>query len=456
MTTTPSEIPRALAPAELDRLTGTSRDRAVDVLRLASLLVVVAGHSIMLTVAPPPPGGDHLVLGNLLGDYPLAQVATWLLQVLPVFFFAGAAAATYGWRPGTAPGHWLLRRAQRLLRPVFWYLLAVGSALGAAAGAGSAAAVDVIGRLGVQLLWFLGAYLMILALVALLQWISTPAQAVGVAGGCYALTAVCDLARLGGDGAAPAWTNLAFVTAWTIPAVLGIAYAKRLISPGTAAVGAAIMLVVDAALVVVGPYDVSMVTVPGQRLSNMSPPSLLLAGHAIVLCLLAVACAGGIGRWARRPRAWWWVAMGNRAAMTLYLWHLPLLGLIIGAGWVLGHPRNEPASSGHLWTVAVQTVLLLVLLAPVAVALSPLENRPLRWWDDPRATGLATTEANRWRDAAVLLALVVAGGALLAFARDGMLVGAPMLVIVVTGAVAARAISVRVGQPAGQRRSSID
>ncbi|MFT4200160.1 acyltransferase family protein [Gordonia sp. (in: high G+C Gram-positive bacteria)] len=450
MTTTVT-TPRGLDAAELDRLTGDTRDRAVDVLRLASLLVVVAGHSIMLTVAPPAPGGDRLVLGNLLGDHPLLQVATWLLQVLPLFFFAGAAAAVYGWRPDTAPGHWLFRRSQRLLRPVFWYLLAVGAALGVAEWAGSAAAVDVIARLGVQLLWFLGAYLVILAVVALLQWMSTPAQIVGAVTVCYALTGLADFARLRGDGT-PAWTTITFATAWTIPAILGIAHAKKLITPKAAALGAALMLAVDTALVVFGPYDVSMVTVPGQRLSNMSPPSLLLAGHAIVLCLLAIAGAGALGRWARRPRVWWWVALGNRSAMTLYLWHLPLLGLIIGAGALLGFTRDHPASGEHLVVVAVQTVALLVLLVPVVAVLSPLENRPLPWWDDPRATRLAPTAGHRLRDVVVLLLMVLAGAALLMFARDGMLVGAPMLGVVAAGAIGARIITAPVAQPAGQQR----
>ncbi|MFT3899875.1 MAG: acyltransferase [Gordonia sp. (in: high G+C Gram-positive bacteria)] len=451
MTTTEKPSCGRIDAAELDRLTGDTRDRAVDVLRLASLLVVVIGHSIMLTVSPPAPGGARLELGNLLGDHAFLQVATWLLQVLPVFFFAGAAAAVYGWRPGTSPGHWLFRRSQRLLRPVFWYLLAIGGALGIAAWTGSAPAVDVIARLGVQLLWFLGAYLVILAVVALLQWMSTLAQIIGAVAVCYALTGLADYARLSGDGT-PAWTNITFATAWTIPALLGIAYAKKLITPKAAAIGAALMLAVDAALVVFGPYDVSMVTVPGQKLSNMSPPSVLLAGHAIVLCLLAIAAAGALGRWARRPRVWWWVALGNRSAMTLYLWHLPLLGLIIGASSLVGFTRDDPASNQHLVLVAVQTVILLVLLVPVVAMLSPLENRPLPWWDDARATSLAHTAANRRRDGIVLALMVVTGAALLMFARDGILVGAPMLAVTAAAAVAARLITLPAAQPAGQQR----
>ena len=41
---------------------------------------------------------------------------------MPLFFLAGGAAGGYGWRAGTSWGTWLFSRAQRLCRPVFWYL----------------------------------------------------------------------------------------------------------------------------------------------------------------------------------------------------------------------------------------------------------------------------------------------------------------------------------------------
>ena len=33
-----------------------------------------------------------------------------------------------------------------------------------------------------------------------------------------------------------------------------------------------------------GPYELSLVGIEEQRLANMTPPSLLLAGHAIMMC----------------------------------------------------------------------------------------------------------------------------------------------------------------------------
>ena len=58
-----------------------------------------------------------------------------------------------------------------------------------------------------------------------------------------------------------------------------------------------------------GPYQLSLVGIEAPGLKNMTPPSLLLAGHAIMLCALAIAAAPGIGGWARRPRIWRLVVM---------------------------------------------------------------------------------------------------------------------------------------------------
>ena len=50
-------------------------------------------------------------------------------QVMPLFFLAGGAAGAYGWHTGTPWGTWRFTRAQRLCRPVFWYLVAWSTGL---------------------------------------------------------------------------------------------------------------------------------------------------------------------------------------------------------------------------------------------------------------------------------------------------------------------------------------
>ena len=97
------------------------RDRAIDVARLGALLVVMFGHCALL-LATIDSGGVRI--GNLIGAVPAVAPLTWIVQVMPLFFLAGGAAGAYGYRAGTAWGTWLFTRAQRLCRPVFWYLAA--------------------------------------------------------------------------------------------------------------------------------------------------------------------------------------------------------------------------------------------------------------------------------------------------------------------------------------------
>src|ERR1700712_172725 len=142
--------------------TTPTRDRAIDVARLGALLMVMFGHCALLLATIDASGARA---GTLLGGIPAIQPLTWVVQVMPLFFLAGGAAGAYGWRAGTLWGTWLFTRAQRLCRPVFWYLaawsvglLVVRMTLGA----------DSAARLGgecVALLWFLGVYLVVLAFV---------------------------------------------------------------------------------------------------------------------------------------------------------------------------------------------------------------------------------------------------------------------------------------------------
>ena len=134
-------------------------------------------------------------------------------------------------------------------------------------------------------------------------------------------------------------------------------------------------------LVWLGSYELSLVGYQGQRLPNMTPPSAQLAGHAIIMCTLAISVAPAISRWAQRPRLWWLVAVGNSGAMTLYLWHMPaLLGmhLVFDA---LRVPRYDMHAPGFIALSVVQVVLMTALVGVLFVALRPLENNPLPGWD---------------------------------------------------------------------------
>lgn len=76
-------------PAEVQANTPVTRDRAIDVIRIASLVGVVVGHTIMATSTIRD---DVFVWSNLLTASVAFQALTWVFQIMPLFFFAGVAA----------------------------------------------------------------------------------------------------------------------------------------------------------------------------------------------------------------------------------------------------------------------------------------------------------------------------------------------------------------------------
>jgi hypothetical protein len=426
------------SPADLDARTPADRDRAIDVIRITALLGVVVGHTVM---AISVIRNGVFYWENLLTTSAVFQTLTWVFQIMPLFFFAGAAACVTSWRPGTNWGGWLMKRCTRLFRPVFYYFGFWAIALTVLYPVLPQHVYEPVAGISIQLLWFLGAYVLVLAAMPVMWRITTTGRlAAGVAVVC-GVVAVVDAVRLHWPAAAPlGYVNLAV---WLIPGMFGVAYRRRLLT-GRAALGTAVALfAVDVALVHWGPYELSLVGIEGQRLSNMSPPSLLLASHAIVLSALAIVAAPAIARWAQRPRVWWWTAIGNSGAMTLYLWHMPaLLGvhLLFDSA---GHPRYP--GQPNFFGIGIEQLFIMVgVVAVLFVALRPLENNPLPGWD-----GVPAITSVR-RGAAVGALLCVAGAATLAAVKwglkdDGLVCVAVMLTALVGARVLApqRIISIQ-------------
>ncbi|MCV7196580.1 acetyltransferase [Mycobacterium angelicum] len=402
-------MPRTTFDAsQIARQTSPLRDRAVDVARLAALIVVMFGHCALL-LATIDSGGVRI--GNLLGELPVLTPLTWLVQVMPLFFLAGGAAGAYGFHPGTPWGSWLLRRAQRLCRPVFWYLavwavalLLVGRVLGAESAAG-------LGRECVALLWFLGVYLVVLAFVPLLTRLRTGrAVALVIAALLFAAGAV-DGIRIAVGNPESGVAN--FVIVWLIPMVIGVAYARRLIRPQAALGIAAAAFAAQLMLAAGSTYEVSLVVTGAERMSNVSPPTLLLALHCTWMSCAFVAAAAAIRRWAARPRVWRVIAVGNGGAMTLYLWHIPAIAVAAFALHGVGLDAYDVHASGFWGLLALRALVFAIVMIAAFRLLSPLEHRALPWWDAPvRATGIRSALSGGW--------LCVAGVVLVLLAKNGL------------------------------------
>ena len=331
------------------------RDRVLDAVKAVALVVVIAGHSLAWHIRPD---GTPV---NVLEDARHLIVLTWLFQVLPLFFAAGAVSNAASLQRHGARAY-LQARGTRLLTPVVVYAT-LWTALLLPLGA------QPVGRFLAQLLWFAGVYLLVAAAAVFTsRWVGRPAASLGV----WLLVIVgVDLLRLT-DLAALGWLNMFLVWGWLhqcgyyLPRLRG----RRAVLPA-----GLLLIAASVAVAFAGPYSVSLISVNGvPGLSNLAPPSVVLAlfGAGQILLL------AGLWPWAEkvlaRDRVWVAVALIGARGMGMYLWHIPLVGLAAGAAILLGF--SAPPLTAAWWAVHL---LVVALVLPGAWLLAGLAAGPERW-----------------------------------------------------------------------------
>ncbi|MFD7630038.1 acyltransferase [Streptomyces sp. NPDC059851] len=377
---------RALAGA-----TPATRDRYVDLLRVASLATVVLGHWLMAAVS-----GDGM--GNLLALVPQLQVLTWALQVMPVFFFVGGFSHALSYRSlerrsGGGRGVYaafLRARLRRLLRPTLVFVLVWTAAALAVqtAGRGDGRLSGAALRIVTQPLWFIGIYLAMVALTPPLlrlhgRW------GWGAFAALAGAAAAVDVLRFAAGVPHVEFLNFAFV--WLAVHQLGFLRADGRTTPAGStrtrllrpAVLAAAGLAGAALLVAYGPYPLSMVGMPGEKVSNMAPPTLALLCHGLWLVGAVELLGAPAARLLARPRVWRGVVAANGIAMTAFLWHLTAMLGVYAAQIALGMRLPEPASAA--WWAQVPVRLLL------AAALTGLLVAVFRRFETPAPAAPAPT-----------------------------------------------------------------
>ena len=385
----------ASAVSRVAAATPAERDRFADLLRVASILVVVAGHWLMAVVGWR---GGRVEGGNAIALVPGLWLATWLLQVMPLFFFVGGLANLVSARRGGGWTGFVRGRAARLLRPTVAFL-AVWTVAAAVLGAAGVpeAVLRPVARLVVQPLWFLGLYLLVVALApamlrlhrrfgpAVAVWLALAAATADMAG------RVADLPGLDRLG------DLNFLLVWLFAHQLGFLYADGTL-PGwprrahlaMAAGGLAAL----AGLTASGAWPQSMVGLPGDRVSNMNPPSLCIVALTVWLVGLAMLVRDPVTRWLHRPRPWAMVVTAGSSLMTLFLWHLTALVLAV----LVLHPLGltQPPPGTPTWW-ALRPLWLLVpaaMLAPLVALFARFERpRPALW---TATGGLWTATGGLW------------------------------------------------------------
>jgi hypothetical protein len=358
---------------ELAAATPGTRDRYIDLLRVASLGTVVAGHWLMAAVTDDG-------IGNLLAVVPELQLLTWALQVMPVFFFVGGFSHALSYRslrrrhPDRSVYSVFLRgRLQRLLRPTMAFVLVWGAAallVQLLGGGGGMTGVAL--RLVTQPLWFIGIYLAMVAFTPPLLKLHER-FGWGAFGALLGAAAAVDVLRFAAHVPFVEFLNFAFV--WLAVHQLGFLRADgRIRMP---AVLAATGLAAAAALVAFGPYPLSMVGMPGEKISNMAPPTLALLFHGLWLVGAVELLRGPGGRFVRRARVWRGVVAANGVAMTAFLWHLTAMLGVYGAMIAADLPLRAPASAAW-WAQAPLRIAAAAGLTALLVAAFRRFERPVR------------------------------------------------------------------------------
>jgi fucose 4-O-acetylase-like acetyltransferase len=337
-----------------------ARDPYVDVLRAASLLVVVAWHWAF-TVIIWRPDGPHA--SNPIGTTTGLWLATWVLQVMPVFFVIGGFVHSTSWRGGSYAG-FLKARLGRLLAPAAVAVVTV-STLGALASqiAGGLPWMPRAVILILSPLWFLAVYSGLVMAAPIAAWAhrrSGELALVVLAGSAVLL----DIARLRMDWAPAA--VLSWIVVWTFCHQVGFFWTRLLAAPRRFAwclvLGGAFALV---GLTNMGAYPRSMVGVPGETISNVGPPTACM----VALCVLQTGLVVLL-----RERALRFIASGSPKrvvgwvtanSMPLYLWHG--LGMAVAYVVVRSAGLDVPDTTSAAWWAQRP----LWLIAP-AVATLPL------------------------------------------------------------------------------------
>ena len=360
----------------------SKRDLTLDIARVFCVILVVVIHLLMVGVGLNAEGG--IVINRPLEEAPWFNAATWIGQIMPLFFVVGGFASLTAWRSmqrrGGTAGDYVRNRVLRLAQPALplfiFYVVVVGAAR--LLGIDADLLESVVSGAGFPL-WFLAAYTLCQAFVPLMAKLhaAAPRRTLLV---LLALVVFFDAIRFLTGITELGLPNLAFV--WLLVQQFGFWYADGWFARrnGWQLAGLAI-----------GAYAALFVLVwSGQNaglehwyywtmLGNLNPATLPLV-------LLAVAQAAILR--AMRPQLAW--LMNTHAAravvflvgtrlMTIYLWHLPIIIIVSGVTLLIPGAATEPASSAWWWS---RPILFVVVFAAL-FALSFLVAR----WEAPREVG---------------------------------------------------------------------
>lgn len=371
--------------AEVASRTPESRNRYVDFLRALSICAVVVGHWLM---AAPFIDGGSIQISNMLEHQEWTRWLSWAFQVMPVFFLVGGYSNGISWnsarRDGRSYSEWLQVRLQRLVGPVLplivaWIILAAGAQwIGL-----RPEMVKVASQMALIPIWFLAVYVAVVVLVPITYraWQRWGFWSFAV---LAAAAVVDDMLFFAADLKVVGWLNYGFV--WLAVHQLGYAWRDGYLAgprQGLAWMVGGVALLIG--LITWGPYPVSMVSVPGQEVSNTLPPKIAMLALGIAQCGLLLSMEAPMRRWLARPGPWTGVVLINGMIMTVFLWHLTASTLAIGCAlWLDGLGLQLMPGSGLWWlTRPVWLGIYLLALLPFALGFGRFERSAASGTDYP-------------------------------------------------------------------------
>ncbi len=357
--------------------TPQERNRYVDFLRSVSILVVIVGHWLIATAWVVD---GEIDVGHLLADRPQLHWVTWLFQVMPIFFIVGgysnAVSLESANRKGVGYGGWLSARLNRLVAPllvllVAWAAIAISMSM---AGA-RPVVIQYVSQAALIPTWFLSIYIVVVMLAPLAyrfwQRFGFASFVIFAAG-----AALTDLAFFAGEQRWLGWTNYLWV--WLAVHHLGFAWRDdRLGRVTKRLLFSALGFIALWLLTSYGPYPLAMVGSPDPELSNTLPPKITLLALGIFQFGLLLALEEPMRRALGNLKLWTATVLINSMIMTVYLWHITVMVILAGLLYLAGGAGLgiEPGTMDWWLTRPVWIAVLLVLLLPVALLLSPLERR---------------------------------------------------------------------------------
>lgn len=138
-------------------------------------------------------------------------------------------------------------------------------------------------------------------------------------------------------------------------------------------------------------YPGSMVGVPGDKFSNMAPPSLAMVALVLLQTGLLLLVRESVERELETPRWSRFVRIMRDHAMPLYLLHTSGLAIFLIAGYFINH--RAPLSSEISWKWWAWR--------PLAIALPLATTAPLLWGVSKLITKMAAKNNQQRADSLV-------------------------------------------------------